>query len=53
MTMTKNKIQIRSLSVKGESTDHYTKEDCKKFIEIFHYKYYVGVFFQFSPLKDP
>ena len=33
--------------LKGESTDHYTRE------EIFHYKYYVAVFFQFSPLKDP
>ena len=24
-----------------------------KFIEIFHYKYNVAVFFQFSPLKGP
>ena len=34
-------------------SDHYTKEDCEKLIEIFHYKYYVAVFFQFSPLKGP
>ena len=36
-----------------ESVDHYTKEDCYKFKEIFRYKYHVAVFFQFSPLKGP
>jgi hypothetical protein len=40
-------------SVKGKSADHYTKEDCKILIEIFHCKYYAAVFFQFSPLKGP
>ena len=38
-------------SVKGESTDHYTKEDLYKLIEIFYYINQVAVFFQFSPLK--
>ena len=38
-------------SMKGLSIDHYTKEDRYKFEEIFHYKYYVAVSFQFSPLK--
>ena len=46
-------MEEKASRVKGESTDRYTKEDCFKFIEIFHYKCYVAVFFQFSPLKGP
>jgi hypothetical protein len=32
-------LKICQASVKGERTDHYTKEDCQQIIEIFHYKY--------------
>ena len=36
-----------------ERRDHYTKDGCYRLVEIFHYKYYVAVFFQFSHLKGP
>ena len=46
-------LKICSASVRDKSTDHNTKEDFQKFVEIFHYKYYVTVFFQLSTLKGP
>ena len=30
---------IQVSSVKGKSTDHYTKGECYKLVEMFHYKY--------------
>ena len=36
-------LKICSASVRDKSTDHNTKEDFQKFVEIFHDKYYVTV----------